>query len=189
MKKITTLMTLALLAVLSLSFTSCDDDDEIAYTLEGTWRGNMYVSSEWNGSVYDATYSEICFLRDSYSYSSGTGYWVDYYNNAGWGRNYIANHIDWRVNYGRIEVYFVEEGATIFIKNYNLNDNYFTGTIYDNGNCVDFSLNHISSPNWYGIDYWGWDTYYYAKENNTWTRANKDAEPVAAPKRIFRTNK
>ena len=83
MKKWYTLWTLLLMAVLSVSFTSCewDDDDAIAYTLEGTWRGNMYMSSEWDGRVYDATYSEICFLRDPYRYSSGTGYWIDYYNN------------------------------------------------------------------------------------------------------------
>lgn len=194
MKKITTLMTLALLAVLSLSFTSCDDDDEIAYTLEGTWRGDMYVSSEWNGSTYDATYSEICFLRDPYRYSSGTGYWVDHYSKSGWGRNYVASHIDWRVYNGCIEVVFLDEyvdglNPIIYIEDYSLNDDYFTGTIYDNGNCVDFRLYHVSSPNWNDY-YYGWDTYYYyAKENNTWTRANKDAEPVAAPKRIFRTNK
>ena len=70
MKKFYTLWTIALLAVLSLSFASCNflwnDDDEIAYTLEGTWRGNMYVSMEWDGRVYDAIYSEVCFLRDPY---------------------------------------------------------------------------------------------------------------------------
>ena len=190
MKKITTLMTLALMAVLSLSFTACDEDDEIAYTLEGTWRGNMYVSSEWDGRTYDATYSEICFLRDPYRYSSGSGYWVDHYSNYGWGRSYVANHIEWNVNYGRIEVYFVEEGTTIFIEDYRLNDSYFEGTIYDGYNYVDFSLRHVSSPNWNDY-YYGWDTYYYyAKENNTWTRANEaKADSVAAPKRIFRSNR
>ena len=114
---------------------------------------------------------------------------MDYYNDYGWGRNYVANHIDWRVNYGRIEIYFREEGVTIYIEDYSLNDDYFTGTIYDGYNRVDFCLYHVSSPNWNDY-YYGWDTYYYySKENNTWTRANKDAEPVAAPKRIFRTNK
>lgn len=194
MKKITTLMTLALLAVLSLSFTSCDDDDAIAYTLEGTWRGDMYVSSECNGRTYDATYSEICFLRDPYRYSSGTGYWVDHYSNSGWGRNYVASHIDWRVYNGCIEVVFLDEyvdglNPIIYIEDYRLSDSYFEGTIYDGYNRVDFRLYHVSSPNWNDY-YYGWDTYYYySKENNTWTRANKDAEPVAAPKRIFRTNK
>ena len=177
-------MTLAVLAVLSLSFTSCEDnDEEIAYTLEGTWRGDMYVSAEYDGTVYDATYSEICFVCDPHHYSSGTGYWVDHYSDAGWGRNHVVNHIEWKVNNESIKVYFVEEKATVFIENYRLDDKYFTGTIHDGDNYVDFSLRHITSPNW---DYYFDD---YAKEDNTWTRANTDAEPVAAPKRIFRTNK
>jgi len=162
MKKMYTLWTMVLLAVLSMSFTSCewDDDDAIAYTLEGTWAGNMYVSSEWNGQVYDATYSEICFLRDPYRYSSGTGYWVDYYSNYGWGRNYVANHIEWTVNMRTITVYFVEEGTTLWIDNYRLNDSYFEGYIRDGESGVEFSLRHIDSPNWNDY-YWGYDDYYY----------------------------
>lgn len=162
MKKMYTLWTMVLLAVLSMSFVSCEwnDDDEIAYTLEGTWKGNMYVSSEWDGRTYDATYSEICFLRDPYRYSSGTGYWVDYYSNTGWGRNYVANHIEWTVNYRTITVYFVEEGTTLWIENYRLDDAYFEGTIYDGESRVDFRLTHTSSPNWNNY-YYGWDDYYY----------------------------
>lgn len=165
---------MVLLAVLSMSFVSCewDDDDEIAYTLEGTWRGKMYMSEEWNGEEYDATYSEICFLRDPYRYSSGTGYWVDYYDNYGWGRNYVANHIEWTVNDRTITVYFVEEGTTLWIDNFRLSDNYFSGVIHDGDTRVDFRLQHMSSPNWDNY-YWGyddWDYYYYSKENKT-TRA------------------
>ena len=58
-KTFKTLATLFLLALISLSFTSCEDE-MIASTLEGTWEGNMYISSEWEGRVYDATYSEFC---------------------------------------------------------------------------------------------------------------------------------
>ena len=171
MKKMYTLWTMVLLAVLSMSFTSCewDDDDAIAYTLEGTWKGNMYVSSEWDGRVYDATYSELCFLRDPYRYSSGTGYWVDYYNNAGWGRNYVANHIEWTVYNRTIKVDFLEEGTTLWIEEFSLDDNYFSGTIYDGESRVEFQLTHTSSPNWnnyyYGWDDYYYDDYYYAKKN------------------------
>lgn len=55
MKKFTTLLTMAFIALMSISFTSCDEDSDIAYTLDGTWRGNMYVQY---GNV-DATYSVI----------------------------------------------------------------------------------------------------------------------------------
>lgn len=64
MKKLSTLMTMALVAMMALTLTSCDEDYDIAYTLEGTWRGNMYVSSVYDGYTYDATYTELCFVQD-----------------------------------------------------------------------------------------------------------------------------
>lgn len=162
MKQISTLMAMMLVTLLSFTFTSCDEDSDIAYTLEGTWRGNMYVSSTYNGRTYDATYSEICFLRDPYTYSSGSGYWIDYYRNTGWGRNYVANHINWTVDNGTIAVYFVEEGTSVMIRDYRLSDNYFQGTIYHGTQMVDFSLTHVSSPNWNDFDY-GWSYYGYSR--------------------------
>ena len=68
---------MVLAALMSMTIVSCDDDDDIAYTLEGTWEGDMYIQSSYNGHTYDATYSEICFLKDPYKWSSGDGYWVD----------------------------------------------------------------------------------------------------------------
>lgn len=55
MKKFTTLLTMAFIALMSISFTSCDDDSDIAYTLDGTWKGNMLV--EYGN--YSALYSVI----------------------------------------------------------------------------------------------------------------------------------
>ncbi len=78
MKKISTLITMTFVALMALSLTSCDEDSGIAYTLEGTWRGNMYVSSAYNGRTYNATYTELCFLRDPFRFSSGKGYWIDH---------------------------------------------------------------------------------------------------------------
>ncbi len=160
MKKITRFCTFMLVALLSFTFVSCDEDDEIAYTLEGTWRGNMYVSCAYDGYEYQSTYSEICFLRDPYTYSSGNGYWVDHYSRAPW--DYIANHIDWQVSNGVIRVWFREEGSYVEIHDYSLSDRYFSGTIYDGDNNVDFRLTHVSSPNWNDYEWWDW---YGAKQN------------------------
>lgn len=157
-KRLHTIMTAIMLAALSFSFTSCEDE-AIASTLQGTWEGNMYISSEWDGRVYNATYTEIEFLPSSFSYTSGSGYWVDHYSGAPW--DYIANHIDWRVDDQVITVYFREEKTSIQIYDYRLNDKYFKGTIYDNGTYVDFSLVHTSSPNWDEYNYWGYDGWYY----------------------------
>ena len=138
------------------TMTSCDDQ-RIANTLEGTWSGNMYISSSYNGRVYDATYSEVTFLKNPYAYSSGEGYWVDYYSDAPW--DYVANHIEWTVDFGTIKVYFKEEGTSIRIRDYHLNNDRFYGTINDNGRPVDFELWRVSSRNWNTYQ-WGYDSWY-----------------------------
>lgn len=183
MKKLSTLMTMALVAMMALTLTSCDEDYDIAYTLEGTWRGNMYVSSVYDGYTYDATYTELCFVQDPYRYSSGTGYWIDHYaGDAPW--RYVANHTEWKVRDGVIGIHLLEENTYVEIANYRLDANYFYGTIYYDDTKVKFRMNHISSPNWndydYGYDCW---TGYYAKPAPGVRAASGDAKPM----RVFRT--
>lgn len=183
MKKFTSILAMAFMVLVAMTFTSCDEDAEIAYTLEGTWSGNMYVSMEYDGRVYDATYSELCFSRDPYRYSSGTGYWVDHYNNGPWG-SYIANHIDWEVNNGVIDVYLIEEGTRVQIYDYHLSDNYFVGTIYYGDQRVNFRLRHTSSPNWYDYDY-GFG-YGYAKNGSVDEGTRSTEKNEVKPVRIIK---
>ena len=177
-----------LFAALAFTLTSCEDED-IARTLEGTWEGNMYVSSysDYYDRYYTASYSEVCFLRDPYRYASGDGYWVDYYTDYYWGRNYIANHIRWEVNNGAIRVYFVEDNEDVYIYNYSLDNSYFVGYIeLYNGTRQRFELRHVSSPNWNSY-YWGFDDYYYYSNGTSFDKQKaKGKQPVEAPKRIFR---
>ncbi len=163
MKKFTSLLLMSLLALTTMTFVSCDDDDEIADTLWGVWEGDMYVSSYWDGQSYYSSYSEIAFDRNPNSYASGTGYWVDYYSNAPW--DYYASHIRWSVDRGVITIYSVEDGETYSIYDYSLSQNYFSGTL-DNGydNPMSFRLTKTASPDWNDFNYgWGyWDDGYYA---------------------------
>ena len=163
MKKLYTLMMMAMMGLMAVSLTSCEDE-QIAYTLEGTWKGNMYISSEWNGRYYNSTATEITFLKDPYAFSSGSGYWVDYYSNAPW--DYVANHIDWEVRNRNIYIYFVEDGNSFVIRDYRLNDSRFTGYINDHGTDVEFELYNVSRP-YYDNYRWGYDSWngYYG-----WTR-------------------
>ena len=171
-------------------------DEQTITSLEGTWEGDMYVSYyfDYCDDYYDASYSQICFLRDPYRYASGDGYWIDYYDNYGLIRNYIANHIQWEVVNGNIRVYFVEDDAEVVIYNYSLNDSYFTGYIdLYNGGRQKFNLRHVSSPNW-GSYYWGYDSYYYynyySNENKVGmdkikTKNSETSKISEVPKRIF----
>ena len=183
MKKISYYMMLAIVAMTSIFLTSCEDA-KIARTLEGTWKGNMYISTQYGGRYYDATYTEITFLKDPGAYSSGSGYWVDYYSDAPW--DYIANHIDWTVDYGTIKVYFVEEDISVRISDYHLSDDRFYGVLDDNGMRVDFELYHTSSPNWGGYR-WGYDSWYgyYASARRT---SASDSTAMEKPIRVIRSN-
>lgn len=181
MKKLYTLLMMAMMGVMVVSLTSCEDE-QIAHTLEGTWRGNLYISTEWNGRYYESTATEITFSKDPYRYSSGTGYWVDYYSGAPW--DYVANHIEWEVNNRNIHIYFVEDGNSLVIRDYSLNRNSFVGYINDHGTDVDFELYNVSRPN-YSSYRWGYDSwdYYYG-----WTRGegSDSAESASKPRRFVR---
>jgi hypothetical protein len=175
-KNVYAILVMLLTAALPALFTACDwtDDEDIAYTLEGTWRGDMRIYSDYRGVRYYATDTEITFLRDPRRYSSGDGYWVDYYSDAPW--DYVANHISWTVNFGDIDVYLREERTSITIRNYRLSDNRFVGTLYDGGNRVDFRLYYVSSPNWNRYDRWGYDGWY---DRYYYSRPTRSTEPAA----------
>ncbi len=173
-------------------FGSCesDPDYDTAYTLEGTWEGKMFLSSTWDNYTYAISYTQLCFNRDPYRFASGTGYWVDYYSDAPW--DYVANHIEWQVRYGRIEVYLIEDDYTYFIEDYRLSDDRFRGRIYDGDSYLDFNMRHTSSPNWSSFDYYYYDDFYdywYANTTNfdgneNMRRSKKiDGKKVGAPHR------
>ena len=178
MKKIYTMLMMAMMA---LAFTSCEDE-MIADTLEGTWSGNMFISSNWDGKTYDVTRTEITFEIDPFRFTRGSGYWVDYYSRAPW--DYVANHIDWSVNNSVISIYFIEDGDRIEIRDYHLDSKRFYGTIYDGDNLVDFELYCVSRPRYddyrWGFDSW-YDDYYWAR---TRSGAADSTKVIERPKRF-----
>lgn len=180
MKKITSFLTLTLIALMSFSLTSCDDDEAIAYTLEGTWEGDMYVYYNFNGETYSASRSILYFDRDPYSYASGSGYWIDYYNYGPYG--YYATNIEWTVVNGKIRIYSIEDNQNYYISDYSLDDGQFHGYIdYGNGSSsIEFHLRHTSSPNWNNYDWNGWGDYnsyyYYSPAKKSASKADSTAE-------------
>ena len=161
MKKFTTLLTMAFIALMSISLTSCDEDSDIAYTLDGTWRGNMYVQY---GNV-DATYSVIRFDQNDGIYS-GTGYWIDYFDRNYWhGNNYIANRIIWTVRNRNIYITLLDENSNVVIYDYALGDRKFSGYVEaNNGNRAYFELSR-DSYNWRDDYDWGYSKQYSGLEN------------------------
>lgn len=163
MKKFKTLLTMAMVALMSISFTSCDEDNDIADTLNGTWKGYMDIGYTYGNQYYESTTSEITFVGDGLYADHGTGYWIDRYSRAPW--DYVANHIEWKVSNGVVRIHFLEENSYATIYNYSLNDDYFYGTLECGNSSADFKLVKTYSPNswnyyWYGTDSW-YDSWSY----------------------------
>jgi hypothetical protein len=192
MKKLVTLLMMATMAL--FTFTSCEDEN-IAYTLEGTWEGQVFDYSQWDGQTYNISYSMLDFRMDPFATRTGNGYWVDIY--SGGNRHHVSYRIDWKVRDGIIYIKFREDGTTYRISDYRLSDYTFRGTMYEadwntgnyNGNAHDFSMRHIDSPNWdyYYNDYdsfWGsyrghYNGYYWSNEG---TFESEDGSTVAPAK-------
>lgn len=163
MKKLYSIIAMIVMAFSATMLVSCDEDSNIAYTLEGVWEGNMYKQSYYNGRYFTSSRTVMQFDRNPYRYSSGTGKWIDYYSDAPW--DYFASYISWEVNNGRIRIYSEKENQTYYIEEFGLSDNYFEGYIVDRyNNEKRFRMRKIDSPNWGSYDWNGydWDDYYYA---------------------------
>ena len=148
MKKILSLLSVVIIDL--CTFTSCDEDMMVSHSLEGVWRGDMRTYYEHSGRTQKYTYTEISFDRDIRGeYTSGTGYWTDYY----YGGDYSRYRITWNVDKGHIYVYFRRTGTEIDIYDYKLNSNHFRGSFKDgNYTYTNFDLIKIRDYEDYGDD-------------------------------------
>lgn len=199
MKKITYYFSMIFMAVMMLSLTSCDEDAEIAYALNGSWKGYMQTQLDYQGRYYQSNKSEVTFNS---GYDSGDGYWIDYYSNAPW--DYVANRIYWKVSGTTIYITFRDTQEKAVIRNYHLDDNgYFCGDIDFNSTniWISFEFYKVDTPDWdnyywYGSDGWNnsWGNYGYAKtrSNNKEEQqesAQEQNDSTMLPKRFFPENK
>lgn len=131
MKKIFTLMTMAVLTV--TLFTGCDtvdnSDRREARTLEGTWTGTIdsYYTDRWGlvGNTYRTT---MRFFRDN-AYG-GTGYEVDYDYRSPYDDYYYCE-FQWTVDYGDIIIRYADSWNDVYICDYALYSDYFEGYMDD----------------------------------------------------------
>ena len=95
MKKLISILIVLVMGLGTISLSSCDDE-MTAYTLEGTWEGDMFMGYYYDGVEYWASYTELEFLTDPLSNTSGYGYWIDYYDDYS-PYSYYYSHINWQV--------------------------------------------------------------------------------------------
>ena len=108
------LMMMVLLSALAL--TSCDEDTETAYDLDGIWQGTI------NGNYYQDRYgyteswdTEIRFYQNGDFSRGGSGEERDWDYR---GKCY-SSRFDWKVRNGRIYLYY-DDGYNIVIDRYDL---------------------------------------------------------------------
>ena len=141
-------LSIALAALITAAgiFMSCDSD--IAYTLEGTWEGDMFQEYIWEGTTYCPSYTQVTFLKDPYTYSSGDGYWVDYFDSwIPWKNTVVTNHIDWTVRDGNIFIHLFEDNIDFIISDYHLDEEIFRGELSgSDGSYGRFRLHYAGRP-------------------------------------------
>lgn len=126
MKKFYNFMAVALVAMLTLTLTSCNDDD-IAKTLDGIWEGEVSQNYSWRWSNYNNyQYVDIEFYKDPYRFSNGSGIEYDYDR---YGR-YTSCRFDFSVDFGVIYMDY-EDGTRVRISNYDLTNTRFRGEFRD----------------------------------------------------------
>ena len=177
-------LTTFVVALFAMMLSSCDAD--IASRLEGTWEGDMFVASYYNGRYYYSNYTRMEFLLDPFRFTKGDGYWVDYYSGAPW--DYVANHTRWHVDDGIIYIHLIEDNYDIEIRNYSLRDDRFRGEVYYDGEYRKFSLVHTSSPNWDNYDYDYDYGYSYGYGYGTRSVSPDSATVAPRPMRVMRRN-
>ena len=105
MKKYSVVVMAVMATLVSFSFVSCWDDDEtIAYYLDGEWRGTIYAMDDQR---YDVT---IFFDQyKNYYATSGTGYEID---RGWWGRN-SRMAFNWYVKNSNIYIEYADRTRVI----------------------------------------------------------------------------
>lgn len=150
MKKIYTILALALVGCMPWLLTSCESEDEqIVYNLEGIWRGQIQSTYYYNryGRTTEYTDTQIEFNHDSYGYARGRGREVDY-SSYGYGEVVYFNYT---VRNGEIYLDY-DDGSHIIIYNWEMYGNTFRGEFHDYRTgeyLASFSLYRVSG---------GWDS-------------------------------
>ena len=169
MKKMYTLLALALMGLMPLALTSCvfdDDDDYVANNLQGIWRGQIQSEYYYGRYGRDVQYTDtqIEFYSDPYSYARGRGREIDYnysyYGDEVYFSYFVRNNVIY-MDY--------EDGSNIAIYHWDLYGDTFTGEFHDyytGEYLASFRLYRVSGgwgSSFYGYD-WYDDWYYYSQQ-------------------------
>ena len=188
MKKMYTyLLMVLMLSMATTTFTSCETEDQYVANIliEGDWQGYLgtYYYDRWGltGNTYETT---IRFCGNGNWATSGRGYEVDYDTRSPF-NDYAYCEFSWSIVNGVITLIYDDSmWNPVYITNYTLYNDYFSGTINDGTRRdIRFRLKNVNFGYWstYSSYYDGYydgyyDDYYYSR-----TRSAEADSTVAAP--------
>ena len=165
MKKMYTFLTMAMMTITMVLFTACgfevwhddyyyaDDynDSSEARTLDGTWTGYIDTYYRDRFGLSGESFRTTMYFERENPYG-GWGYEVDYDMNSRYDDYYYCE-FNWEVINGNICISYADSWNDVWIYNYKLSYNYFSGQM-DDGVCnsrIHFQLRYDSSFEW---GYW-----------------------------------
>ena len=113
MKRLLILLSIAFVALMSMCFTSCDEDQMIAMNIQGTWRGTIstnYYKSWWSLDQGGDYYTIFHFSGDLGS-RHGHGYEIDFTRNN---QSASRSRFEYWVKGSEVEITF-ENGRRFYI--------------------------------------------------------------------------
>lgn len=172
----TRLLIIGMMTIITMA--ACDEDQALAYDLEGVWQGTItgdyyYDRYRTGSNDYD---TEIMFKQVSWE-KGGTGYEIDRRYGS---RSYTKSYFDWAVRNGKIYIEY-DDGYRVIVRDFETYimggrmrfrgyfDNYDTGE-----QMASFSLIKVVDPNEY------YDGYY--------TRSIAPADSIATDSLTTKTN-
>jgi len=196
MKRIYSILALALCLCGTTALTSCDEDVEISYDLSGEWQGNLGMYYSDGVYEYDAIYSNIRFIPE-YEYAThGVGEEIDYFDRS-CPIGYQSFYFTWNVSHERIYLHFPHDHSLdCEIYDFAINNNYFHGYFGSSNNYFQLAKlvdyydwyrynNGYYYDGYYGYgytwgDYYGDYYYYYGKERKAPAQQKTTADAAAS---------
>lgn len=193
-------MTIIILIMTMGMMTSCDEDNKIAFKLDGEWRGDfgMNYTIEYRGRMYtfDSYDTYLVFYNDGIASTHGWGKQVDYYEFGPY--EYQFYRFNWHI---RDRVLYLEypynRELNTRIYNFKMSFSHFTG--WFDGSDVYFDLRKLNSNyDWeiyhdnyaYGDRYnWNWSSpypYYTRAQATTDETVNEEVNDSTAKNNEFR---
>jgi hypothetical protein len=146
MKKITTVLSMIVIAMMAVTFTSCDPDADQADALLGIWQGTIS-----NSEVYQNGYdTEIRFYGDYLTGGSGD----EYDRDSETGEVYYSS-FQWNIKNGTIYIQYnnTADFRDVVIYDYRFNGNYFEGYMDNTDTSHYFQLTKVVSWSTWNSNY------------------------------------